>query len=403
MYLTHLHPDYFQIVKQLHFGLMAFKIGDEYFLVVKASKEYLLTAKLNRQFKIYKFFAEHGKQKVAVLITAFFDDADQPLVIYYPLLSNDIHTASLLALMEETQQFHVSLFNENNIEFLSYQATANFGPLIADIKAENLLKDISGANLLIEDAHRQFSVRNKKKDKAAITVSLLEPNLPEDMFVSIQVDGEQPFNAGKAFTYTVLEREEPGSFQEVDVVMLLQRSFPNSQIYLNPVKERDHEELADILVIGDDAIFVFQVKDSPNTEKIVRTTIERKRNKALSQVTAGAKQLKGAITELLKDPGIPLKCGNKLIQNNFTGKALVGVIVVKELFLNDYVEYSQVAFKLSEDINTPIVFFDFAEMSQMTLYCRFEGKFTGAIQQILDAAYEYGQYPRLRYSGDPNS
>lgn len=75
--------------------------------------------------------------------------------------------------------------------------------------------------------------------------------------------------------------------------------------------------------------------------------------------------------------------------------------MIKEVFDDTMTEYSEVVFNLMTKSKKNVVLFDYPEFNRMTAHCPGEGLFLGAIVQILDAAYEHGQLPRLRYSGIP--
>ncbi len=54
------------------------------------------------------------------------------------------------------------------------------------------------------------------------------------------------------------------------------RAFAADCVFLNPIRDDTGKELADVMCITDDIILVVQAKDSPNTERALRRSIERK-------------------------------------------------------------------------------------------------------------------------------
>lgn len=400
MYLSNYHPWILNIIKKMPGGLLPTIIGGEHFLSIKASKEVLLTAKINKGFRLYLMLEEIEGEIGAVLISAFFDDFDEPLTISTPLIGEQSFTNTFMQLFKQTE-FNVCFFDERNIEYLSYKATANFEVFETQINVEKLIKDLENVPTLLTEAEKSFSSRTSADDEKAVDVRLEKPLFPDDLFImNLDLDSHS-FNGAKSFSHTSLAREEPGSYQENDLVFLLQRTFDQNQIYLNPIKERDGNELVDIMVATENYIFLIQAKDSPNTEKTLKANIQRKRTKSINQLKNGASQLKGAINEIKRNPKLPLLCADKPVYIDFKSKKLVGVVIVKELFKDMYGIYSPLVFTLMEEVKVPVVFFDFPEFSRMTLHCNSEAAILNAIFQIIGRAFEFGQFPRLSYSGKP--
>ncbi|KHA75535.1 hypothetical protein NC77_28810 [Janthinobacterium lividum] len=246
-----------------------------------------------------------------------------------------------------------------------------------------------------------FSGSGKTDDERATKV-IFGKNLFRDDFVIIDVstDTDGVFGA-KPVSISSLMREEPGQYQEHDIVLALRRTYRSDQIYLNPIKEIDGEEFTDVLVMGEQAILLIQAKDSPNTQKTIDSTLDRKRRKSTSQLQGGINQLKGAISFVRNDPKLRFSLNKDTVEIDVSGKPIFSVVVVKELFDDMYAEYSKIVFDHVEKTRVNTVFFDFAEFNKMTLYCKSEELFLGAVEQILDAAVSQKKFPRLRYWGEP--
>lgn len=400
MYLTHIHPSILNFIKSVPGGLLPLCIDKEYFLIVKAPKETILTAKLNNGFKVYLAPVKEQEKTFAILISAFFDDHDEPLTIMTPLIADDPLTYIFLELFKQTK-FKMCFFDDRNIEYLSYTATANFDSFTTLIKNENLINKIDNVNSVFDLAYQWFGFRTSSEDNEAVEIQFGEPLMPDDMFILNADINSHLFNGSNSFSHTTLEREEPGTYQETDIVFLLQRTFGQDQIYLNPIKERDKKELVDILVVTEKYVFLIQAKDSPNTEKSLKASIDRKRIKSINQLNSGLTQLKGAINEIQRNLSLPLLCGDVPINIDFTNKMLVGAVIVKELFDDMFNEYSPLVFDIFEGIEVPVAFFDFPEFGRMTLYCNNEEKLFRAIFHIVGTAFEREEFPRLRFSGPP--
>ena len=89
--LTALHPERLAEIQGFPAGLCALSAPspcDRPILVVKTLKEGILAARLNRNVKIYLPSLSTGAV-VAGLVTAFFDDVDEPLVLRSPLFDEE--------------------------------------------------------------------------------------------------------------------------------------------------------------------------------------------------------------------------------------------------------------------------------------------------------------------------
>lgn len=400
MYLTIMHPEILSLLKDVGVGVFVARIRGKYLLVVKASKEIILTAKANKGFHFYLAPIEVDSKKTLVLMTAFFDSEDEPLIIGTPLLENDVATIYFLEFLR-SDAFEVFFFDEHNRELLSYKASGNLTAMRDRIVSVTLL-NADAVKQMLDKAEIWFGLRNERDDEDAVSVTLTEPLFPDD-FVVMDLEYEKHrFKGTQSFSFTSLERKEPGAYQELDIVFLLQRVYEANRIFLNPKKAVDDEELVDVMVIGNEAVLLIQAKDSPNTEKILRTTVRRKRIKSLSQLKEGASQLRGAISEIKRNSLVRLKYGDEIVEVDLSGKQLIGVVVVKELFNDSFDEYGSVIFDLIKKTQTPVVFFDYPELNMMALHCNAEDKFLNVMHQIFSIAMEDGEFPRVRYSGRPN-
>lgn len=401
MYLTFMHPEILPLLENFSVGIWPARAGEKFFLVVKAPKEIILTAKANQGFHFYLAPVEVNSTPTFTLITAFFDNEDEPLVITTPLVANDQATDDFLNFLCN-DEFELFFFDEHNRELLSYKASGRLTSIRERLATVPLL-GMDAVRQMLDKANTWFGMREERDDDEAIKVTLTESLFPND-FVIMDLGYEKHlFNGSTSFSGTSLEREEPGSYQELDIVFLLQRVYEPGRIFLNPIKASDGEELVDVMILGDEAVLLIQAKDSPNTEKILRTTIKRKRIKSLNQVTEAASQLRGAMSEINRNAHVRLKYGEDTVEVDLSEKQLIGVIVVKELFNDSFREYSSVMFELMDKTKTPAVFFDYPELSIMTMHCSCEERFLDAISQIISAAMEHNEFPRLRFSRCPTN
>src|SRR5690606_28110417 len=120
---------------------------------------------------------------------------------------------------------------------------------------------------------------------------------PDDLLVIDTNPEAYDFNGAEGNpAVTSLERQEPGAFQERDIVAFLKRAFPADAIFLNPVRLDTGREFSDVLCLTDDVLLVVQAKDSPNTEAALRRDINRKRAVIRSHIEKASLQLRGALS-----------------------------------------------------------------------------------------------------------
>ncbi len=89
-------------------------------LLVKAAREMAHTAKLREGVRFYLAPVSVGTVTTYGLITAFFDDSDEPLIICTTLFDEEIAREFLSLLSSDS--FHVHFFDERNRELLGFRA-----------------------------------------------------------------------------------------------------------------------------------------------------------------------------------------------------------------------------------------------------------------------------------------
>lgn len=271
MYLTIMKPQALQQIAVLARGLWIVEGPEGFVLVIKAGKELILAAQQRRELKLYLAPYKAGETMGLTLLTACFDDPQSPLLIKTPLIPGDPLTEALQSFPDE---FSVCFFDEHNRELFSCKAQAKLGQLRKELGTLSLI----GADhwpKMYEQADRWFSLTTYEDDARAATVLLQEDLFPSDYLITDLT--RQDFRGSKGFSNTQLERTEPGTFQELDIIYLLQRAYTSERIIHGPLKVSDGEELADVVVMGDEVTLLLQAKDSPNTPAMMNTTLERKR------------------------------------------------------------------------------------------------------------------------------
>lgn len=396
MYLSIMKPELLREVAVLGRGLWVVEGPDGPTLVVKAGKEFILAARERRELRLYLAPYNSGDVTGYTLLTACFDDSISPLMIKTPLLGKDPLTQALQSFPDE---FSICFFDEHNRELLSCSARAQLDELREHLNLISPLEDERWHSMM-EQADIWFSCTTAEDDARAITLSLLEDLFPSDF--SITDLTRQGFQGSAGFSNTQLERPEPGHFQEVDIIYLLHRAYSAEQIIHGPLKVADGEELVDVVVLGGEVTLLLQAKDSPNTAAILDTKLERKRKKSISQLKEGLSQLRGAVSTIRRERNPPLKLvSGAPLDIDLATRPLVGVVVVKELFIDAYDEYGAMILEFMDDVAIRVLAFDYNEFEEMTRHCPSEQALLSAFWQISECARERRIYPKLRFTGLP--
>lgn len=150
------------------------------------------------------------------------------------------------------------------------------------------------------------------------------------------------------------------------------------------------------MVLGREVTLLLQAKDSPNTAAILGTKLERKRKKAVSQLKEGLSQLRGAISTIKREgnPLLKLVSGDPL-DIDLAARPLVGVVIVKELFIDAYDEYGALILDFMDEVGIRVLAFDYNEFAVMARHCPSEQALLSAFWQISECAVERRIYPRL--------
>ncbi|SHN20850.1 hypothetical protein SAMN05216593_11381 [Pseudomonas asturiensis] len=398
MYFTFARPDLFGPMRTFGRGI-AVAPGNHLteqraVLLVKTSKEIILTARSRKELKWYLAPVEVEGTHALALISAFFDDPDNPLAITTPLVPSDSLCSTLADLPDE---FDVCFLDEHNREQLSCRASASLAYLRAKIRDLPALCD-PDAHMMIDQAELWFSLRTDLNDREAFPVLLGEELFPSDFVYFDLREDRHAFHGSSGFSTNTLVRPEPGPYQERDIVFLLQRVFSAKEIIHGPIKPSDNEELVDVAVLGGEVNLFLQAKDSPNTEAMINRSLDRKRRVSLNQLVGGLSQLGGAFSTALRAPVQQLRLSTGAsIQVDFSDKPMLGIVIVKELFTDMYDAYSERALAFMDKHQIPVVFFDYSELEVLTRRCETEAAFLSACHAVFRFAVENGEYPKLRF------
>lgn len=406
MKLTLEVPQLVATLKDMPHGLLPVKIDARFVLIVKASKEVILTANLNNDFRIYVAPIEQNGQKTIGLLTAFFDEKINPRTLTTPLADDDFSDVILPLLC--SPKFEVYFFDEHDQEHGSYLANnPKFKQFQSVISKVRILKVSLEESLeMISKIDLWFSGTQKRDDARAFPIFFEEKLFPNDSYFMDMADPVSKVTGAKPVSYSSLIRKNPGNMQEVDIVRLLLRIFPSDQIFLNLFTQSKKRELVDVLVVGKRHALFIEAKDSPNTEEILRLDLAKKKSKSLKQLEEANRQLKSGIKFAKRFPEMPVLVGGSNGENrtvSLQGLQLVGLAVIKELFEDNetFDQYSALTLKLIRDLQTPCVFLDYPDLNLYTRHTTDEESFMGALQQLYSIGCSNQRFGRLRFGLPP--
>ena len=405
--LTVLYPELLSAIARDHVGLSVHWVEgrDDHILVIKAPKEYILTAKVNRGFRIYLVPIESDGITTLALMTAFFDDADEPLYLFTPCFGDDAMAALFKIFSSDT--FDVHLFDEKNHEWLGYRVRNGKPKAIRSAIAQAQFWSFSYERG--EDYYNKavawFGLRTAADDDAAIDIAFEKPLFPDNLFVQDLRLGELAIDGSDGTWHSTLERDvEPGPFQERDIVHLLRRTFPAEQIYLNPKNDTDGREVVDIAVITPTNILLIQAKDSPNTEKSLRRTIARKKATVESHLSKAVSQLGGTFSHIRShDPHRLVVADGKVREVQVAGRTVWGIIILKEIIETEYVRLSPPVLELARESGNACLLMSYFELHGFTHHRRTEDDLLRAFRQTFEFAIAKNQFPLNRFGFIPGS
>jgi hypothetical protein len=378
-------------------NLVSFKDRPRPVLLIKAPKEAILTAKLNREFKIYVIPLVSRQDTTACIVTTFFDDPDSPLTLTTPVFDEDSSQRLWAGLRNE---FDVHFFNELNHEMLAYTTSVTIPAKARSILDMAKLQPFTMglAKQMLNLAGQFMGLRDSTDDADAITVSLAEPIFPEEMLLLDARPHLNAYQTSPGFRHTTLERDEPGALQELDIIGLLARIFPPEQIFHAPLRVTDNEEIADIVIVTDTRVLLIQAKDSPNNYRTLQNTLQRKRATALKRLAKATGQARGAVRYARSDSLIfQMRVQDVDVLVPMDERSIISLVVVKELFNDCMDEYGRLLIALSEATSAPSVALDYSDLNQYTAHLLGETAFFEALEQAHRATIINGTLSRLRF------
>lgn len=362
-------------------------------LIIKASKETILTAQTQGEFFIYRVPIIINGTETFNLITAFRDDYENPLTIFTPIIEeNDLiyNIRSVIC----SKEFDVHFFDEHARERVAYT--------VKNVDFEHAKKTfaVAPASLQATTAKESyqatvnwFGLRTPEDDANSLRIPL-EEKLYNDNFSIIDL-GDAHTNRLYFPKPSGLVREIAGPELEEDIAQCFSRSFKNGMIFIGPMK-KNNKELADIVVVEENNVILVQAKDSPNNEAMLSRSIERKSRASRALAEKGFSQVKGAIRSVQTDG---LKIENEFVRINMHPENinLYAILVIKERFPDSYRWYYEKSSEITRDKGVMTVLLSYRQLHEITHHMESGKDFIGAITQMYFQGSLDSQFPELNF------
>ncbi len=393
------HPDLWDAAVRYPGGLSVLTVPGEIrpTLLVKLPHQFLLTARTNQGFKVYVCPIQLKEISTIGLMSAFMDDDDNPLTLWTSL-DTALDSQALLRAFR-FGHVNIRMVDEHAREILAYTATIEI-PLESRVRMDvakfyEATHDLDHA--MSEFGAAWFGVRVTEDDLQAITVKFGDPLYAEDRKFKDERPDLFRFHGSKGFAEVSLVRLEPGQFQEMDIILLLQRIFRPEQIYHTPLRINDGEEICDVLVVTDEFCLIVQAKDSPNTEMMLAKSLERKRAKAKSQLNEGCNQVAGAVGYFRRVRPLRFTIDDRELEIDMGHRDILSMVVVRERFDYDFQDYSSRLMTLHRKIDLPCLGIGYGELIQLCTYCEGPDGLRSAYMQLFYDALKTGIFKRMRF------
>ena len=347
-------------------------------LIAKTMKEIAATARLRKFFRFYLVPLRAGDVDTFGLLSAFFDDHDEPLIIRTLLFDDDELAHEILQVLS-SDSFDIHFFDEQNRKLIGFRAKNQDATRFRHFV--NTIRFVPGtlefARQFHDDMALWFGARSTAEDDASFRINLLETLPPDNLYEHSQTS--------------------PGDLNERDIEMGLHRAFSYDQVYRNPVRANDRREFVDVLVATNRTVLLIQAKDSPVTEATLGRTIDRKKATTDKHVRKAAAQLKGSINHLRSGSSIDIITDGQPCELYMSGREVFGLVIVKELFDPERSACSRLVLSVFEETDVPCLLLDYVEFQELTFFRPTEESLVGTLKQSFAAAREHSLFPRLRF------
>lgn len=380
------HPDISQELLAFPGGLIPIRPDGKLSLAIKASKEALLAAQVQGGFSVYVVPIPASDGEAISIVTAFFDDADEPLVIRTPLFGDETPSVEIVALLM-AEEIDVYLFDELGWERMSYRCSVEDSSSYLKTKENMRLAPFTSENstVILNKLGEWFGLRTPDDDACAIRIRLQEELWPSDQVILDVRDDQNDYIGSDGFVMTTLERDatRPGFHQERDIAALLRRFLATEQIILNPFKRGSDKEFTDVVCETSNAVLIIQAKDSPNTAHALARSIERKRRTSESQLSDALSQIAGARRYVGDTELVLLSCGGGNVDLHIAGREVIGLALIKEIFPTQSDAIIS-ALKAHQALGQRLVVLDFPSFSTFVHHFPHEDRFVAELISYMD-------------------
>lgn len=332
--LTLDNPEILAQVRLLSAGLLTAVVDDKRVLIVKAHKEALLAARENGGFKIYVAPLPTTSGLTIGLVTAIFDDHDEPLTIRTPLFGEDPFLDEMLEVLHSAE-IDIYFFDEHAREWMSYRCSLEDKGSVLKSGKEVVFPTYESSICLavLDGLEHWFSYRTTEDDDASISVTLKDELWPSDIIILDHREENNDYWGSDGFaTQSLTTDKNPGYFQERDIAAGFRKVLDPNQIVLNAYRTDEDLEFTDVIAGTENALILVQAKDSPNTGQSLSRTLARKIKTSESQVEAALKQMTGALNYARRNEPIPLRLKDEKIEIHKNDRRIINLVIVKELF-----------------------------------------------------------------------
>ncbi len=164
------YPSLLPHLRQLGYGLqpVLLRAENQFMLIIKVTKEAILAARLNNEFKVYLLNDANGQASHIGFVTAFFDDYDEPIVLKSPQFAGDELLCDLSQLFGQAE-FNLFFFDEHDRELMGVRAhnpdAARFRAEISRATFPEL--DLPKLGATVRRIEHRFAVRDTSDDERA--------------------------------------------------------------------------------------------------------------------------------------------------------------------------------------------------------------------------------------------
>lgn len=365
----------------------------QFSLVIKGPKEAILAAKMRGGFAFYLPVLPTTTVTTTALISAFFDDKDEPLIIRSPLFGDDPHSQGILEILRY-DEVDIYFFDEHNYEWMSFKTKlVDAGScMVRDTEIHLLSFHPETTNSILQVLMDWFGQRTADDDKRAIQAMFKSELSSSDIFVLDMTPEVNNYQGSAGFRYDTLTRSNPGYFQERDISACLLRSFALENVIMNPLRKDTNKEILDHLVLTDTVAILIQAKDSPTTEASISRPLDRKRRTTHGQVEKAIRQINGAARYLDREAVATLVAGGHDFEVSLGQRRVIGLAIVKELFDDEGDAYAVACAKLAE-LSGGGILMDYNSFHAFTHHFTSAAAFIDALDALIARMKTVGWFP----------